>query len=341
MPAPHSFATSSTSPVRDTLERLFRGQTLSRDEAYRLMDGVLDETVPAEQVSALAACLRMRLPTVHELAGFRESVWARASHVELDARDAIDMVGTGGDGLDTFNITTLSALTVAACGVRVVKHGNGSASSKHGSSDTLRAAGLGFRQNEGDLRRQLDAAGITFLHAPLFHPVLGRVAALRKRLGVGTFFNLLGPLLNPASPGLAYIGVADAATQGLYDELFRGFAQAHLIVHSNDGYDEATLTGPVRCYSARGRRTLQARDFGLPPCTGAEIVSEADALAQFRRIVAGEGTAAETNNVAANAGLALQLADQHREALPVYTARARERLLGGHVKTAFDKLLAA
>ena len=150
--------------MRDLLERLFAGQVLDRPEARALLDRVLDGDYAPEQLAALLACYRMRLPTAAELAGMRDSLLERATPIDLDAPDAIDMVGTGGDGKDTFNITTISALTVAACGYRVVKHGNGSASSKHGSSDTLRAAGFSFRQNEDDLRRQLDAAGVAFLH---------------------------------------------------------------------------------------------------------------------------------------------------------------------------------
>ena len=227
--------------------------------------------------------------------------------MQLDAEDAIDLVGTGGDRKDTFNITTLSALTVAACGHRVVKHGNGSASSKHGSSDTLRSVGVDFRQTEAGLRRQLDAANVTFVHAPLFHPALAPVAPVRRALGVATLFNLLGPLVNPAQPGYHYIGVADARMQGAYAASFEGHARGYNIVHAMDDYDEATLTGPVRCFTHHGRYTIQPRDVDLPPTRPEEITVAADPTAQFMTILRGEGSAAQTDTVALNAGLAIEL----------------------------------
>ena len=326
--------------MRDLLERLFAGQVLNRPEARALLDRVLDGEYAPEQLAALLACYRMRLPTAAELAGMRDSLLERATPVDLDAPDAIDMVGTGGDGKDTFNVTTISALTVAACGYRVVKHGNGSASSKHGSSDTLRAAGFSFRQNEDDLRRQLDAAGVTFLHAPLFHPQLASVAPVRRALRVGTIFNLLGPLANPALPQYNFVGVADARTQGLYAEVFAEVSESYNIVHSNDGYDEATLTGPVRCFASDGRYTLQPRDFGLPPTPAEAIAVVDDSVAQFRRILGGDGSRAETDTVAANAGLAIQTARGHTTPLIACVAEAREALLDGRVAQTFAKLCA-
>ena len=326
--------------MRDVLECLFAGRSLSRPDARSLMDGVLDGAHAPERVAALLACYRMRPPTRDELAGFRESVYERASPISLDAPDAVDMVGTGGDGMNTFNVTTISALTVASCGHRVVKHGNGSASSKHGSSDTLRAAGFRFRENEDDLRRQLDAAGITFLHAPLFHPALGAVAPIRRALGVGTVFNLLGPLVNPARPRRSFVGVADARTQGLYAELLAETSDRHCVVHANDGYDEVTLTGPVRCFSDGGRETLRPVDFGLAQTTRDAITVADDALAQFRSILAGEGTDAQTDTVAANAGLAMHRTLTPERSLTDCVAEARERLRGGHVAETFAKLCA-
>ena len=326
--------------MRKVLEALYAGLDLSRREARELMDGIIDGAYPEVQVAACLSAYRMRLPTAAELAGFSESLLGRAARVEFDG-PTLDMVGTGGDGLDTFNITTLSALTVAACGERVVKHGNGSASSKHGSSDTLRAAGFGFRQNPSDLQSQLDAANITFLHAPLFHPALGSVAAMRKQLGVGTLFNLLGPLVNPAQPARNYIGVADARTQGLYAQAFAERGGAYNVIHSNDGYDEATLTGPVRCFTSSGRYALQASDFGLPPTTPMAIAVEADATAQFMRILRGEGTEAETHTVAVNAGLALQLCRPASVSLKDHVVTARDTLRSGRVAENFKKLCAA
>ncbi len=325
--------------MRNLLEGLFAGQVLGRSEAAQLMNGIVEEAYPPEQVAAMLACYRMRLPVVEELAGFRESLLDRAKLVDLDAVDAIDMVGTGGDRKNTFNVTTLSALTVAACGYRVVKHGNASASSSHGSSDALRGAGFSFRENEEGLRRQLDAANVTFLHAPLFHPALGPVAPVRRALGVGTLFNLLGPLVNPAKPSLHYIGVADARTQGVYAELFGQFARGYNIVHSMDNYDEVTLTGPARCFTHHGRYTIAPRDLGLAPTPAEAIEVASDPPAQFMRILRGRGTLAETDTVAANAGLAIEVLTGHP--LRACIERAKSVLLGGRVAENFEKLLAA
>lgn len=324
--------------MRIILEHLFAGLSLTQEEAKSTMDHIVAKEIPDVQIAAVLATFRMRMPTYEELTGFRESLLEKASHVDLNGADAIDMVGTGGDGLNTFNITTLSALTVAAAGYRVVKHGNGSASSKHGSSDTLKAAGFSFRQNQSDLLRQLDAANITFLHAPYFHPVLGAVAPMRRALGVGTIFNLLGPLLNPALPMYNFIGVADARTQGLYAQVFSSVSKAYSIVHSNDGYDEVTLTGPVRCFSSEGRYSLQAREFGLKPTTRKSIEVADDFAAQFHSILAGKGTQAQTDTVAANAGLAIQM--RTGKELKDCVEVAKETLLSGKVALNFKKLLA-
>ena len=304
------------------------------------MDGIVEGRFPPEQVAALLAVYRMRLPTGGELEGFRDSLLERARRLDLDADDAIDLVGTGGDRKDTFNITTLSALTVAACGYRVVKHGNGSASSKHGSSDTLRSAGFAFRQNEDDLRRQLDAANVTFVHAPLFHPALGPVAPIRRALGVSTIFNLLGPLVNPAQPGYHFIGVADARMQSAYAASFERHARGYNVVHAMDNYDEATLTGPVRCFTHHGRYTIQPRDVDLAPTRPEEItVSAGDPTAQFLRVLRGEGTDAETDTVALNAGLAIEL--RTGRPLRECVAAAGETLRAGRAFANFRKLLAA
>ncbi len=325
--------------MRDTLDALFAGHVLGAPDALALMDGIVAGRFAPEQIAALLAVYRMRLPTGGELAGFRESLLRRATRVELDADDAIDLVGTGGDRKDTFNVTTLSALTVAACGHRVVKHGNGSASSKHGSSDTLRAAGVDFRQNEEGLRRQLDAANITFVHAPLFHPALAPVGPVRRALGVATIFNLLGPLVNPAQPGYHYIGVADARMQGAFAESFAGHARGYNIVHAMDDYDEATLTGPVRCFTHHGRYTIQPRDVALAPTRPEDITVAPDPGAQFLRILRGEGTRAESETVALNAGLAIEV--KTGASLRACIHEARETLLSGRAFANFQKLLAA
>jgi len=324
--------------MRNTLEKLFAGLTLSQLESKNLMDQLIAGEIKEVQVAAILASLRMRLPTYEELMGFRESLLEKAKLIDLVGADAIDMVGTGGDGMNTFNITTLSALTVAGAGFRVVKHGNGSASSKHGSSDTLKAAGFSFRQNQSDLNRQLDEANITFLHAPFFHPALGSVAQLRRDLGVGTIFNLLGPLLNPAQPTYNFIGVADARTQGLCAQVFAGTSEAYNIVHSNDGYDEVTLTGPVRCFSSTGRYGLQASDFGLGPTPQKSIEVADDFTNQFHNILSGKGTQAQTDTVAANAGLAIQL--RTGQPLTECVALAKATLVSGKAAANFKKLLA-
>ncbi len=325
--------------MRDYLDALFAGEQLDTSTASQIMDGIVEGKFPPEQVAALLAAYRMRLPSSAELQGFGESLLARATPLELEANEAIDLVGTGGDRQDTFNITTLAALTVAACGHRVIKHGNASASSKHGSSDTLRAVGFGFRQNPLDLRRQLDAANITFLHAPLFHPALGPVAPIRKALGVASLFNLLGPLVNPARPGYHFIGVADARMQGTFAECVASSARGYNIVHAMDNYDEATLTGPVRCYTHHGRYTIQPRDAALEPTSAAAIQVADDASGQFLRILQGKGTIAETNTVALNAGLAIEV--KTGGSLRGCIAEAQEALLSGRAFVNFQKLLTA
>ena len=325
--------------ITQQLELLYAGQSLQKNEASLLMSRMLDGDLPAPVFGALMACFRMRMIRPEELAGFRESVFERTLKVDLEAEGAIDMVGTGGDKRNTFNITTLAALTVAACGYRVIKHGNVSASASHGSSDILALAGFSFRQNREDLLRQLEAANITFLHAPLFHPGLAAVAKMRKELGVATLFNLLGPLLNPASPSIALFGVADARMQDVYSQLADRWFERHDIVHAMDDYDEATLSGPVRCYGSEGRRSYHPRDFGCAPTRPEEILVGEKPLEQFLSIMSGKGSAAQTNTVAINAALGIKMLSG--KSLQHAVEEARETLLYGAVKRNFDKLLGA
>ncbi len=294
--------------MQTVLERLFAHRRLERLEARTLMLAMADGEGTPEQVAAALAAFRMRPLALSELLGFRDALLERCLDPGLDAADAVDLCGTGGDGKDSFNVSTLAAFVVAGAGYRVVKHGNYGVSSSCGSSNVLEALGLRFSADPAVLRAQLEGAGIAFLHAPLFHPALARVAPVRRALGVRTLFNLLGPLVNPARPGRQLTGVFGLELARLYQYALQEAGTAFCVVHSLDGYDEVSLTGAFRAVTPNGPMDLRPEDLGLPTLApealhGGGTVAASAAL--FRAVLEGGGTEAQRAVVLANAALAI------------------------------------
>ena len=294
------------------------------------------------EMAALLSAYRMRSLTVAELGGLRDALLDLALPVNLADYDAIDLCGTGGDGKDTFNISTVSAFVVAGAGVKVAKHGNHGVSSGCGSSDVMQALGYRFTDDSDALRRQLDEAGICFLHAPLFHPAMKAVAPVRRTLGVKTFFNLLGPLVNPARPRRQMMGVFNLETARLYHYLMQQEQMAsYTILHSLDGYDEVSLTGTFKALTERGEQLLTPQAVGLE-CVmpdalhGGRSVGEAAQI--FQDILKGKGTSAQRDVVTINAALAIRTA-QPELSLGDALAMARESLESGAAYQALRKLL--
>ncbi len=328
--------------MKSVLNQLFDHRTLSSEQAHALLIGMGQDAYSEAEMAACLGAFRMRSMTVGELEGFRRAMLELCRAVDLSVYNAIDLCGTGGDGKNTFNISTLSSFVVAACGVPVAKHGNYGVSSVCGSSNVLEAIGVKFESDEEGLKAQLDAAGICFMHAPLFHPAMKYIAPVRRALGVSTFFNMLGPIVNPASPRRQLIGVYSLELARLYAYTLQQTDKQYAIVHSLDGYDETSLTGPVRVISRTEDVLIEPQDFGFEAVRpedifGGDTVEQATDI--FLAVLRGEGTKAQTSVVCANSALALRVASPELD-LNRAADNAREVLLSGKAYQVLEKLRA-
>jgi anthranilate phosphoribosyltransferase len=314
--------------MKDILNQLIEHKTLDRATAREVLLKLTQGAYNGSQIAAFITVYLMRNITVDELMGFREAMLEQCLAVDLSAYDTMDLCGTGGDGKDTFNISTLSAFVVAGAGQAVAKHGNYGVSSACGSSNLLQHFGYSFTQDFEVLEKSLEQANICFLHAPLFHPAMKNVGPIRRELGVKTFFNMLGPMVNPANPQKQLVGVFSLELARLYAYLYQSTDKQYAIVHALDGYDEVSLTGAVKVYSSSSERLLQPKDFYLPELKeeqlfGGGTIEEAAAI--FERVLRGEGTQAQEAAVLANAGMALHVAKDCSLAEGVELARTSLR----------------
>ncbi|WP_347160374.1 anthranilate phosphoribosyltransferase [Pontibacter chitinilyticus] len=327
--------------MKEILQHLFEHKTLTKSEAREVLENVTAGKYNQSQISSFLTVFMMRSITVDELEGFRDALLALCHRVDLDAYDPIDLCGTGGDGKDTFNISTLSSFVVAANGVSVAKHGNYGVSSSCGSSNVLEALGIKFTTDTDALERSMDKYCICFLHAPLFHPAMKSVGPIRKELGVKTFFNMLGPMVNPAFPKRQLVGVFSLELARMYGYLYQQTGTRYTILHTLDGYDEISLTSPFKVISDNREALLDAEALGLPQLRqeqirgGGTIASAADI---FLKVLRGKGTDAQTAVVAANAGMALQCARPELQ-LKEAVGLASETLLSGKAYTLFNNLI--
>jgi anthranilate phosphoribosyltransferase len=328
--------------MKQILTKLFDQQALSQAEAHAAMRQLGEGGANPAETAAFLAVYRMRPITVAELAGFRQALLDLCRDPRLGTTELVDIVGTGGDGKDTFNISTLACLVVAGAGVKVAKHGNFGVSSVCGASNVLAYFGYDFEARPEQLRRQLDRAGICFLHAPAFHPAMRHAGPVRRELGLRTFFNILGPLVNPARPAVQLLGVFSLELQRLYHYLMQPTGTRYAVVHALDGYDELALTGPAKVVSAQhGEQLLTAESLGLAAAAAADLVggsTVATAAALFKAVLAGQATAVQRDVVTANAALALQCA-QPGLSWPAALAGSRESLDSGAAQRAFQLLL--
>lgn len=324
-----------------TLQNLFNYETLDRQGACELLLQVTAGKQPEAQVAGFMSALLMRKPTIEELKGFRDAMMDTCIRVDLSGFDTVDIVGTGGDGKNTFNISTTAAFVVAGAGITVAKHGNYAATSVSGSSDVLSFLGYQFSAAHDILNRQLEQANICFLHAPLFHPAMKQVASVRKNLGIRTFFNLLGPVINPASPRTQTLGVSHLAYARMYHYLLQDSGQQYQVIHSLDGYDEVSLTGPFKRITAACERTYTPRDIGFE-CIKAETItagtSVKEAAAILVAILEGKGTNEQNEVVIANSGIAIYGAQPQKD-METCMAIARDSLASGKAYQAFKQLI--
>lgn len=297
--------------MKTILNRLTNHETLKRDEAREILLQISGNAFNPCQIAGFLTVFLMRGITIEELEGFRDAMLDLCVKVDFDGIELMDFCGTGGDGKNTFNISTLSAFVASGAGFRVAKHSNYGVSSNSGSSNVLEQIGIKFTNRQDFLKRAMDNAGIVFLHAPLFHPSMKNVAPIRKDLGVKTFFNILGPLSNPAPIKNQLTGVFSLELARIYGYLFQNTDKRYSIVHALDGYDEISLTGPAKVISNRFETILNPEDFGASPLTPLDISGgdNPEAAAKiFMDIINGHGTQAQNSVVCANAGLAIATA---------------------------------
>ena len=293
--------------MKKYLKKLYESQTLTKQEAREVLLLISEGKANAAETASLLTVYLMRPISVEELSGYRDVLLELCLPVDIDTA-SIDVCGTGGDSKNTFNISTLSAFVVAACGVPVAKHGNYGVSSVSGSSNVLEHFGYTFTNNVNTLKKQLDKHSICFMHAPLFHPALKTVAPIRKEMGVKTFFNMLGPLVNPAKTSHKMVGVYNLELARVYHYLLQEENQSYCIVHSLDGYDEISGTGDFKVYMPEGEKVVNPQVFNLPVITeeslfGGNTVKEAAAI--FSDVLQNKGTKEQSEVVALNAAYAM------------------------------------
>jgi len=296
--------------MKVTLSQLFEHKPLSREQAYEVLLKMGKGDFNNSQIAAFLVVYLMRPISIHELSGFREALLNLCHRIDLSEFDTIDVCGTGGDNKDTFNISTLSAFIVAGAGYKVAKHGNYSVSSSCGSSNVLEFLGYEFSNKQGVLKSQIERAGICVMHAPLFHPAMKNVVPVRKELGIKTFFNMLGPLVNPAFPKHQFAGVFNLELARIYNYLLQDSGIKYNIVHSLDGYDEVSLTGAFKIYSNASENVTYPEDIGMKRIRqsdiygGQTIKQSADI---FIKILENEGNDEQNSVVLANAAYAIKV----------------------------------
>lgn len=326
--------------MKTILNELIDHQSLTKETAREVLISLASGKYNASQMSSFMTVYMMRNITVQELQGFRDAMLELCVRVNFD-EPVIDVCGTGGDGKNTFNISTLSSFVVAAAGQPVAKHGNYGVSSACGSSNVLEYFGYTFTNDVDALKRSVDRANICFMHAPLFHPAMKNVAPIRKELGVKTFFNMLGPMVNPAFPKKQLVGVFSLELARQYGYLYQNTEKDFVVLHTLGGYDEISLTGPFKYFFNGGEQLCEPSDLGLPQVMqedlcGGETVEESARI--FMNILEGKGSAQQQAAVIANAGMALYCANQ-QAGLKHALERANEALQSGKALASFKKLL--
>ena len=296
--------------MKSILNRLINQEKLTNQEAKQSLINISNGLYNESQIASFLTIYMMRSVSIQELSGFRDALLELCLPIDLSDFNTVDLCGTGGDGKNTFNISTLASFVVAGAGVKVSKHGNYGVSSVCGSSNVLEYLGIKFTNDLSKLKRTLDQAGICILHAPLFHPAMKHVAPIRKALGVKTFFNMLGPLVNPARPKNQMVGVFNLELARLYGYLFQESAKNYAILHDLAGYDEISLTNTTKVITNHQDAMITAQSLKVNSVTEAAIfggVSIQEAAHIFVSILEGRGTEAQNNVVCANAGLAISI----------------------------------
>ena len=297
--------------MKNLLKDLYNHKIMSKEESRAALISLTDGSANSSQISSFLTVFLLRDITSEELDGFREAMIELSIDVDIDGDELIDLCGTGGDGKDTFNISTISSFVVAGSGIKVAKHGNYGVSSSCGSSNIISHLGHEFSNNISSLKYSLDKSNICFLHAPLFHPSLKNISPVRIELGVKTFFNMLGPMVNPIQPKSQLVGVFNSNIFRLYSHIYSKTNKSYCIVHSIDGYDEVSLTGSFKLFSNNQDLMLEPKDLGFNvidsvKLSGGKNIKESSKI--FLDILKNKGTSEQVDAVLANSGLAIYCA---------------------------------
>jgi anthranilate phosphoribosyltransferase len=328
--------------MKKILQYLFEHKTLERQQAKEILLNISRGQYNESEMSAFITVFLMRSITIDELQGFRDALLELCVKVDLGNHSVMDIVGTGGDGKNTFNISTLSCFIVAGAGQKVAKHGNYGASSISGSSNVMEQLGYTFKNSNDALQRELETANICFLHAPVFHPALKIVGPIRKNLGVRTFFNMLGPMVNPASPAFQLVGVYNLEMARIYNYLLQQTGKAFTIIHGLDGYDEISLTNDTKVITNKGEKIMTPEQLGKRTVMAEDIYggnSVEEAARIFTRIIKGEGSWAQNAVVLANAAMALHCTGNYTTYDDAYHA-AVDSLESGKAYQSLQNLIA-
>lgn len=322
--------------MKKILNYLYEYKSLSREQAKEVIINISHGSYNDAEITSFITVYLMRSITIDELQGFKDALMELCLPIDLSGFELLDIVGTGGDEKNTFNISTLSSFIVAGTGNKVAKHGNYAASSVSGSSNVLEQLGYRFQTNNDLLKKELDKANICFLHAPLFHPALKAVSAIRKNLGVRTFFNMLGPMVNPASPDYKLIGVYSLEMARIYNYLLQQGTPDFTIIHSLDGYDEISLTGDTKVIDRKGEKIISAEVLGKRSVVASDIyggttIEEASKI--FLQIIKGGGTWAQNAVVIANAAMGLQCTGKYKDYESCYQAAVESLESGAAYKS--------
>ena len=327
--------------MKEILQYLFDHQTLSKAQAKSILLEISKDIFNEIEVTSFVTVFLMRSISLAELEGFTEALQQLSPKIDLGTHDLVDIVGTGGDGKNTFNISTLASLVVAGTGQKVAKHGNYAASTISGASNVLETLGYRFKDNEAALKNDLEKGNFCYLHAPIFHTSLKSIAPMRRNLGLKTFFNILGPLINPAKPKYTMIGVANLEIARIYQYLLQKKNADFLLVNALDGYDEISLTSDTKIIDKNGEKIFSAEDLqfkNIDPETifGGNSIDEAAQI--FKNILEGNGTYEQNAVVLANAAMALKNTGKYGDYANCLKM-AKESLLEGKALNGFKKLV--
>ena len=326
--------------MKDILNRMLNHEELSREETKNIIVGITKSEFPEEQITALLTGLQMRGVTVDELLGFRDGILATGVPAILDCDRYIDVVGTGGDRKNTFNISTTSCFVIAGAGYKVAKHGNYAATSVSGASNVIKNHGVQFTDYMDKLNRSINECGIVYLHAQLFAKAMKFVGPIRKALQFPTVFNLLGPLVNPSQPKCQLLGVANLDQMRLYNQVYQKIGIDYGIVNSIDGYDEISLTGDFKVTTNTYERIFKPSDLGLRTAQPEELVAGAteDEAAQiFDNVLQNKALPAQKDIVLANAAFGIQVYEQGKKTIEECIDIARQSIESGKAWKTFLK----